>query len=130
VCFDALYHTLLPKRISRSVFASDPMRSVAYAAVAAYAYAPWAALVVVLALLTVVAIYRKNVRAYPSGGRDSEVATDRTRRKTRTLAVTRVLQSLVCEPIGRSARTDLRRAKGRIVPIAFLRAISVRGSGG
>jgi amino acid transporter len=62
------------------------MSSVAYApaeilltlsigGLAAYAYAPWVALVVVLVLLTVVASYRQNVRAYPSGGGDYEVAT-------------------------------------------------------
>jgi amino acid transporter len=83
---DRLSHTLLPKRIALPVFASDPMSSVAYApaeilltlsigGLAAYAYAPWVALVVVLVLLTVVASYRQNVRAYPSGGGDYEVAT-------------------------------------------------------
>jgi amino acid transporter len=83
---DRLHHTLLPKRIALPVFASDPMSSVAYApaeilltlsigGLAAYAYAPWVALVVVLVLLTVVASYRQNVRAYPSGGGDYEVAT-------------------------------------------------------
>jgi amino acid transporter len=83
---DRLQHTLLPKRIALPVFASDPMSSVAYApaeilltlsigGLAAYAYAPWVALVVVLVLLTVVASYRQNVRAYPSGGGDYEVAT-------------------------------------------------------
>ncbi len=83
---DRLSRTLLPKRIALPVFASDPMSSVAYApaeilltlsigGLAAYAYAPWVALVVVLVLLTVVASYRQNVRAYPSGGGDYEVAT-------------------------------------------------------
>ena len=83
---DRLQHTLLPKRIALPVFASDPMSSVAYApaeillmlsvgGLAAYAFAPWVALVVVLVLLTVVASYRQNVRAYPSGGGDYEVAT-------------------------------------------------------
>jgi amino acid transporter len=83
---DRLQHTLLPKRIALPVFASDPMSSVAYApaeilltlsigGLTAYAYAPWVALVVVLVLLTVVASYRQNVRAYTSGGGDYEVAT-------------------------------------------------------
>jgi amino acid transporter len=83
---DRLHHTLLPKRIALPVFASDPMSSVAYApaeilltlsigGLAAYVYAPWVALIVVLVLLTVVASYRQNVRAYPSGGGDYEVAT-------------------------------------------------------
>ncbi|MPZ26496.1 MAG: amino acid permease [Micromonosporaceae bacterium] len=83
---DRLQHTLLPKRIALPVFASDPMSSVAYApaeimltlsigGLTAYAFTPWVALVVVLVLLTVVASYRQNVRAYTSGGGDYEVAT-------------------------------------------------------
>jgi amino acid transporter len=83
---DRLSRTLLPKRLALPVFASDPMSSVAYApaeilltlsigGLAAYAYAPWVALAVVLVLVTVVASYRQNVRAYPSGGGDYEVAT-------------------------------------------------------
>lgn len=83
---DRLQQTLLPKRIALPVFASDPLSSVAYApaeilltlsiaGAACYAYAPWIAGAVVLVLLTVVASYRQNVRAYPSGGGDYEVAT-------------------------------------------------------
>ena len=83
---DRLAHTLLPKRIALPVFASDAMSSVAYApeeiflmlsvaGLSAYVYAPWVGLVVVLVMLTVVASYRQNVRAYPSGGGDYEVAT-------------------------------------------------------
>jgi len=76
---------LLPKRIALPVFASDAMSSVAYApdeilltlslaGVAAYTYSPWVALAVVVVLITVVASYRQNVYAYPSGGGDYEVA--------------------------------------------------------
>jgi len=83
---DRLQHTLLPKRIALPVFASDPLSSVAYApgeilltlslaGAAAYVYAPWIAVAVVLVLVTVVASYRQNVHAYPSGGGDYEVAT-------------------------------------------------------
>lgn len=83
---DRLQHTLLPKRIALPVFASDPLSSVAYApaeilltlsiaGAAAYVYAPWIAACVVLVLLVVVASYRQNVYAYPSGGGDYEVAT-------------------------------------------------------
>ncbi|PZF95284.1 APC family permease [Micromonospora deserti] len=83
---DRLQHTLLPKRIALPVFASDPLSSVAYApaeilltlsiaGAAFYAYAPWIAIGVVLVLVTVVASYRQNVHAYPSGGGDYEVAT-------------------------------------------------------
>ncbi|OLR94948.1 APC family permease [Actinokineospora bangkokensis] len=83
---DRLAHTLLPKRIALPVFASDAMSSVAYApeeiflvlsvaGLSAYAMAPWVGVVVVIVMLTVVASYRQNVRAYPSGGGDYEVAT-------------------------------------------------------
>ena len=78
--------TLLPKRIALPVFASDALSSVAYApdevfimlsvaGVSAYAYSWPVALAVALVMLTVVASYRQNVHAYPSGGGDYEVAT-------------------------------------------------------
>ncbi|MEV0946432.1 APC family permease [Rhodococcus sp. NPDC049939] len=83
---DKLGHTLLPKRIALPVFASDAMSSVAYApeeiflmlsiaGIAAYAYAPWIGLAVAAVMVIVVASYRQNVHAYPSGGGDYEVAT-------------------------------------------------------
>jgi len=83
---DRLAHTLLPKRIALPVFASDAMSSVAYApeeiflvlsvaGLSAYTMAPWVGLVVVAVMLVVVASYRQNVHAYPSGGGDYEVAT-------------------------------------------------------
>jgi amino acid transporter len=83
---DRLAHTLLPKRIALPVFASDAMSSVAYApeeilitlsvaGAAGYIYSPWIALAVVALMLAVVASYRQNVHAYPSGGGDYEVAT-------------------------------------------------------
>jgi amino acid transporter len=83
---DRLQHTLLPKRIALPVFASDALSSVAYApdeilltlsiaGASAYAYSPWVALAVVVVMLTVVASYRQNVHAYPSGGGDYEVAS-------------------------------------------------------
>ncbi len=83
---DRLAHALLRKRVALPVFASDAMSSVAYApeeifltlsvaGVASYAFSPWIGLAVVVVLLTVVTSYRQNVRAYPSGGGDYEVAT-------------------------------------------------------
>jgi amino acid transporter len=83
---DRLSHTLLPKRIALPVFASDALSSVAYATeeilivlsaggIALIAYTPWIALAVGLLMLVVVASYRQNVHAYPSGGGDYEVAT-------------------------------------------------------
>jgi amino acid transporter len=83
---DRLQHTLLPKRIALPVFASDALSSVAYApdeilltlsiaGAAAYMFSPWIALAVAVVMLTVVASYRQNVHAYPSGGGDYEVAT-------------------------------------------------------
>ncbi|TLM83836.1 APC family permease [Pseudarthrobacter sp. NamE5] len=82
---DRLSHTLLPKRIALPVFASDALSSVAYApdeilltlalaGVTAVAFSPWVGLAVIVVLLTVVASYRQNVHAYPSGGGDYEIA--------------------------------------------------------
>jgi len=79
-------HTLLPKRIALPVFASDALSSVAYApdeilltlsmaGLSALVISPWVGLAVALVMITVVASYRQNVRAYPSGGGDYEVAT-------------------------------------------------------
>ncbi len=83
---DRLSHTLLPKRIALPVFASDALSSVAYApeelflmlsvaGLAAYALTPWIGLAVAGVMLVVVASYRQNVHAYPSGGGDYEVVT-------------------------------------------------------
>ncbi|NKY61174.1 APC family permease [Gordonia rubripertincta] len=83
---DKLGHTLLPKRIALPVFASDAMSSVAYApqeiflvlsvaGITALAFTPWVAIAVAVVLAVVVASYRQNVHAYPSGGGDYEVAT-------------------------------------------------------
>ncbi len=83
---ERLSETLLPKRIALPVFASDALSSVAYApdeilltlsiaGIAAYALSPWIAAAVVVVMFVVVASYRQNVHAYPSGGGDYEVAT-------------------------------------------------------
>lgn len=83
---DRLGHTLLPKRIALPVFASDAVSSVAYApeeiflvlsvaGISALVYAPWIGLAVAAVMIVVVASYRQNVHAYPSGGGDYEVAT-------------------------------------------------------
>src|SRR6202451_3293993 len=84
---DRLGHTLLPKRIALPVFASDALSSVAYATeeilivlsvggIALFTgYTPWIALAVGVLMLVVVASYRQNVHAYPSGGGDYEVAS-------------------------------------------------------
>src|ERR1700722_2026054 len=81
-----LGHTLLPKKIALPVFASDALSSVAYATqeivlvlaaggLAFFVYTPWIAVAVGLLMLVVVASYRQNVHAYPSGGGDYEVTT-------------------------------------------------------
>ncbi|WP_428340323.1 APC family permease [Mycobacterium sp.] len=83
---DRLSHTLLPKRIALPVFASDALSSVAYApeevflmlsvaGLAAYSLSPWIGVAVAAVMLVVVASYRQNVHAYPSGGGDYEVVT-------------------------------------------------------
>nr|EJI94005.1 amino acid permease [Rhodococcus sp. JVH1] len=45
------------------------------AGISAYAYTPWIGLAVAAVMAVVVASYRQNVHAYPSGGGDYEVAT-------------------------------------------------------
>lgn len=45
------------------------------AGISAYAYTPWIGLSVAIVMAVVVASYRQNVHAYPSGGGDYEVAT-------------------------------------------------------
>ncbi|MDR7087045.1 amino acid transporter [Aeromicrobium panaciterrae] len=83
---EQLGETLLPKRIALPVFASDALSSVAYApdeifltlslgGLTAYAYNWKIGIAVALVLAIVVASYRQNVHAYPSGGGDYEVAT-------------------------------------------------------
>ena len=84
---DRLGETLLPKRIALPVFASDPLSSVAYApdeifltlglagGALALTHSWKVALAVVVVMVVVVASYRQNVHAYPSGGGDYEVAT-------------------------------------------------------
>ena len=83
---DRLADTLLPKRIALPVFASDALSSNAYATqeilvvlavggASLYTFTPWVAAAVVLVFITVVASYRQNVHAYPSGGGDYEVVS-------------------------------------------------------
>lgn len=83
---ERLHETLLPKRIALPVFASDALSSNAYATqeillvlslggFSLFAFGPWVAAIVVLVFFVVVASYRQNVRAYPSGGGDYEVVT-------------------------------------------------------
>ena len=78
--------TLLPKRIALPVLSSDAVSSVAYApdevlltlgfaGVGALVASPWVGVAVAVVMVTVIASYRQNVRAYPSGGGDYEVAT-------------------------------------------------------
>ncbi len=82
-----LGETLLPKRIALPVFASDALSSVAYApdevflmlglagSTVAFTWSWQIALAVAVVMLAVIASYRQNVHAYPSGGGDYEVAS-------------------------------------------------------
>jgi amino acid transporter len=83
---ELLGETLLPKKIALPVFASDALSSVAYATeeillvlsaggLALIHFTWYIAAAVALLMLVVVASYRQNVHAYPSGGGDYEVAT-------------------------------------------------------
>lgn len=81
-----LSETLLPKRLALPIFASDALSSNAYATqeillvlsvggVVLYQWAPLVAALVVFVFFVVVASYRQNVHAYPSGGGDYEVVS-------------------------------------------------------
>ena len=146
---DRLGETLLPKRIALPVFASDALSSVAYApdeifltlsigGMAAYAFSWQIALVVVVVMLTVVASYRQNVRAYPSGGGDYEVATVNLGRSAgivvaSALLVDYVLTVAVSISSGvQNAAAAIPALRGNEAPVAVvlvvvLTAINLRG---
>lgn len=103
---DRLGETLLPKRIALPVFASDALSSVAYApdeifltlsiaGMAAYAFSWQIAVAVGLVMLVVVASYRQNVHAYPSGGGDYEIATVNLGRTAGTVVASALLVDYV-----------------------------------
>ena len=84
---DKLGETLLPKKLALPIFASDALSSVAYApdeifltlgtadGTFAFTHSWQITIAVVFVMTIVVASYRQNVHAYPSGGGDYEVAT-------------------------------------------------------
>ncbi|WP_144830262.1 APC family permease [Kocuria rhizophila] len=78
--------TVLSKGTALPVFASDALSSVAYApdeivltlalaGSAAIVVSPWVGLAVLVVLAVIITAYRQNVRAYPSGGADFEIAS-------------------------------------------------------
>ena len=78
--------TVLSKGTALPVFASDALSSVAYApdeivltlalaGSAAILLSPWVGLAVLAVLAVIITAYRQNVRAYPSGGADFEIAS-------------------------------------------------------
>ncbi|HYO38842.1 MAG TPA: APC family permease [Nocardioidaceae bacterium] len=101
-----LGETLLPKRIALPVFASDALSSVAYApdevfimlsvaGASAYVWSWKVAIVVAMVMAAVVASYRQNVHAYPSGGGDYEVATVNLGRSAGTTVASALLVDYV-----------------------------------
>ncbi len=147
---DKLGETLLPKRLALPIFASDALSSVAYApdeillmlGLAGGAFAithSWQITVaVVLVMVVVVASYRQNVHAYPSGGGDYEVATVNLGPKAgltvaSALLVDYVLTVAVSISSGvQNAATVLGFVRGREVLVAvalilFLTAMNLRG---
>jgi amino acid transporter len=147
---DRLGETLLPKRLALPIFASDALSSVAYApdeifltlAIAGGAFATthsWQiGLGVVFVMLVVVASYRQNVRAYPSGGGDYEVATVNLGPKAgltvaSSLLVDYVLTVAVSVSSGvQNAGAALTMVRGHEMPVAvglvvLLTAMNLRG---
>jgi amino acid transporter len=147
---DRLGETLLPKRLALPIFASDALSSVAYApdeillmlgvAGGAFVFShSWqVAIAVVLVMVVVVASYRQNVHAYPSGGGDYEVATVNLGPRAgltvaSALLVDYVLTVAVSVSSGiQNASTVLPFVRGHEVIfavgiIAFLTAMNLRG---
>lgn len=147
---DRLGETLLPKKLALPIFASDALSSVAYApdeillilGLAGGSFAAlhsWQITVgVVLVMVVVVASYRQNVHAYPSGGGDYEVATVNLGPKAgltvaSALLVDYVLTVAVSVSSGvQNAKTALHAIDGHEVPIAvglvvLLMAMNLRG---
>jgi len=147
---DKLHETLLPKRLALPIFASDALSSVAYApdeillmlGLAGGAFVAthsWQVTVaVILVMVVVVASYRQNVHAYPSGGGDYEVATVNLGPKAgltvaSSLLVDYVLTVAVSISSGvQNAATVLGFVRGRevlvaVVLIALLTAMNLRG---
>lgn len=147
---DRLHETLLPKRLALPVFASDALSSVAYApdeiilmlglagATFAATHAWQVTIAVVLVMVIVVASYRQNVHAYPSGGGDYEVATVNLGPKAgvtvaSALLVDYVLTVAVSVSSGvQNASTVLPIVRGNEVVVAvtiivFLTAMNLRG---
>jgi len=139
----------LPKRIALPVFASDPLSSVAYAPAqilmalsaaggAAFVYAPWVAVGVVVVLLAVVASYRQTVRAYPSGGGDYEVAATNLGRRAGLLVASALLVDyMLTVAVSVSAAVDnlgamvgvvtSHRTAFAVAVVALLVAVNLRG---
>jgi len=147
---DRLGETLLPKRLALPIFASDALSSVAYApdeimlmlGMAGGAYVTthsWQiAIAVVVVMMIVVASYRQNVHAYPSGGGDYEVATVNLGPRAgltvaSALLVDYVLTVAVSVSSGvQNAATALPFVRGHEVPAAvglvvILTAMNLRG---
>ncbi|EWT01882.1 DNA-binding protein [Intrasporangium oryzae NRRL B-24470] len=147
---DRLGETLLPKRLALPIFASDALSSVAYApdeillmlGLAGGAFVAthsWQiTIAVVFVMVVVVASYRQNVHAYPSGGGDYEVATVNLGPKAgltvaSALLVDYVLTVAVSISSGvQNAATVLGFVRGHevivaVALIAFLTAMNLRG---
>lgn len=103
---EQLGETLLPKRVALPIFASDALSSVAYApdevfimlAVAgagAYVWSWKIAIGIAVVMLAVIASYRQNVHAYPSGGGDYEVATVNLGQRAGTVVASALLVDYV-----------------------------------
>ncbi len=147
---DRLGETLLPKRLALPIFASDALSSVAYApdeillmlGVAGGTFASFHSwqitLAVVFVMVVVVASYRQNVHAYPSGGGDYEVATENLGHKAgltvaSALLVDYVLTVAVSISSGvQNAAAALPQLRGQEVTVALalvflLAAMNLRG---
>ena len=111
------------------MFASDALSSVAYApdevfimlgmaGATAYAYSWPVGIAVAVVMLTVVASYRQNVHAYPSGGGDYEVATVNLGPTAGVTVATVNIASVSTEPVANHRRSRVRnRCRGAGCPV-------------
>jgi amino acid transporter len=146
---DRLGDTLLPKRIALPIFASGLLSSVAYApqeiffilSVAGVAYfhsGMWFALAVAALVLLITQSYRQNVRAYPNGGGDYDVAKANLGRTGGLLvAAALITDYILTVAVSVSAAMDNlgaavpfvaeHRVSTALTVIAFLALVNLRG---
>src|SRR5699024_5366365 len=146
---DAEPRALLRKRVALPVLASDTISSTAYApeeiflvlsvaGLSAYTFTLWVGIAVAIVLAVVVAGYRQNVRAYPSGGGDYEVAATNLGPRAGLLVAAALMvdyvltvavsvAAAVCNIGAAVPMIDWHRVLFAVLAVAVIAAINLRG---